>query len=83
MMKSQRRIAIIGCGYVGAALGERLAAEGNDVIGTTTTEARVEALRPLGISPVVLDISDRDRLHEILAGRSFWPVCSRRFLPSR
>lgn len=69
MMKSQRRIAIIGCGYIGAALGERLAADGNDVVGTTTTEARIEALRSLGISPVVLDVADGDRLHEMLADR--------------
>ncbi len=69
MKKSERRIAIIGCGYVGAALGERLAAEGHDVIGTTTTEARVEALRSLGISPVVLDVAEGDRLHEILSDR--------------
>lgn len=69
MMKSQRRIAIIGCGYIGAALGERLVAEGNDVVGTTTSPARVEALRSLGISPLVLDVADGDRLHEMLIDR--------------
>lgn len=69
MATNGRRIAIIGCGYVGAALGERLVAGGHDVVGTTTSESRVEALRSLGISPLVLDVANGDRLHEMLVDR--------------
>ncbi len=63
------RIAIIGCGYVGSALGKVLAASRHDVVGTTTTSSRVEELRPLGVRPELLDIADVGRLHQILGDR--------------
>ena len=47
---------IIGCGYVGQALGIRLAQAGRAVTGTTTTEAGLAALRQAGITPLLLNL---------------------------
>jgi nucleoside-diphosphate-sugar epimerase len=65
---------IIGCGYLGKALGRRLleaaAARGEAarVFGSTTTPARLDELRAAGIEPVLLALDDRERLRELLRG---------------
>lgn len=61
------RIVIVGCGYVGRALGEVLHREGHHVIGTTTSPDRLDELRQSGITPCVLDIADRDQLRQVLS----------------
>ncbi len=66
---NRQRIAIIGCGYVGSALGKALVKAGHDVVGTTTTSARVEELRGLGIEPAVLRHAATERFHELLQDR--------------
>ena len=62
-------IAILGCGYVGSAVGSALAALGHEVIGTTTTPARTGELEGLGIAPAVLTLADGARLAPLLADR--------------
>ena len=62
-------MAILGCGYAGAALGRALAADGFDCLGTTTTPRRVDDIRALGIRPVVIELDEAARLHEILLDR--------------
>lgn len=64
-----KRIAIIGCGYVGRALGETLAAAGHDVIGTTTTPARVAEIEAAGITPQIIELSQAEPLHALLGDR--------------
>lgn len=64
-----KRVAILGCGYVGTALGRSLAARGHDVVGTTTTPSREDELRGAGIRPAVLDLADLDELAALLADR--------------
>ncbi len=44
-------IGILGCGWLGLPLAERLAASGYRVRGTTTTAARLDLLRSAGIEP--------------------------------
>ena len=63
------KIAIIGCGYVGSALGKTLAVQRHDVVGTTTTPSRTDELRQLGLTPALLDVSNVDQLHNLLADR--------------
>jgi len=65
---SHRHLVIVGCGYVGQALGEALVAAGHAVTGTTTTPARAAALSTAGILPAVLDVHDTRRLNETLRG---------------
>jgi nucleoside-diphosphate-sugar epimerase len=51
---SKRRVSIIGCGWLGAPLGERLVAEQYLVKGSTTTESKMAALAMKGIQPYLL-----------------------------
>lgn len=53
-----KRVLIVGCGYLGSALGKALVAEGIAVRGTTATDARIDEIAEFGIEPVVLDVND-------------------------
>ncbi len=55
------RVLIAGCGYVGTALGEQLAAEGHDVFGLR----REVSLLPKAIRPVAADLSRADTLRDL------------------
>ena len=66
---NERTIAILGCGYVGSALGAALVRSGYDVLGTTTSPARTDDLARLGITPSVLELADEDRLRSALSDR--------------
>lgn len=52
------RILICGCGYVGLALGQTLAAAGHAVAGTRRPGHDLEGLRRAGIEPLVADFTD-------------------------
>lgn len=67
--RREKRIAVIGCGYVGSALGEALVRAGHDVAGTTTTPVRTQELQQLGIRPHVLSVADHKALHTMLTDR--------------
>jgi len=45
------QISIIGCGWLGTPLGEHLSNTGYDVLGSTTSENKVNELASLGIEP--------------------------------
>jgi len=62
-------LAIIGCGYVGSALGAVLARRGCDVVGTTTKAARAGGLADLGIRPAVLSLAEVNSVQALLADR--------------
>ena len=51
---------IVGCGYLGFRVAERLAALGRTVAGTTRSESKLEPLRAAGITPVIFDVTDPD-----------------------
>lgn len=57
-------VSILGCGWLGRPLGQRLLERGVVVRGSTTTPSKVDALRAEGIDAVLLtldpDLSDRD-----------------------
>ena len=61
------RVLIAGCGYVGSALAERLAAEGGEVWGMRRT---VSALPP-GVRPFAADLRDPATLANIPAELDF------------
>lgn len=67
MSEAKPRIAIIGCGYVGSAVGEALARTGWDVHGTTTSPTKTPAPEARGILPHVLDIADVAALHDLFS----------------
>lgn len=68
-MMNPARIAVIGCGYLGSALVERLLADGLDCVATTTHAEKVASIQQLGASPVVLKLSDAALLHETVRDR--------------
>ena len=54
--------AILGCGYVGLALGETLLAEGHDVVGVRRSASGVEAVERAGLRAVRADVTDAEGL---------------------
>jgi nucleoside-diphosphate-sugar epimerase len=60
-----KRAVIVGCGYVGRRLAERLLAMGLWVAGTTRNEFRAAELRRLGVEPVVGRLDDRETLRRL------------------
>ncbi len=60
------RVAILGCGYVGSALGRTLVDAGHSCVGTTTTPARQDAIRRLGLQPMVVRISDTSGVRAVI-----------------
>lgn len=56
------RVAILGCGYLGLALGEALVADGHDVVGVRRSEGGLDAVADAGVEPVRADVTDADDL---------------------
>ncbi len=56
------RVAILGCGYVGLALGTRLAETGHDVTGVRRSEAGLARVADAGLRAVEADVTDRASL---------------------
>jgi nucleoside-diphosphate-sugar epimerase len=54
---SVMRVLIVGCGYVGLALGVKLKAEGHEVFGLRRSPESETALRTAGIHPLCGDIT--------------------------
>ncbi len=65
----QQRIAILGCGYVGSAVGRKLAALGHDVLATTTTPSRMGEINKAGMTAHQLELKDVAKLRSLLADR--------------
>lgn len=67
------RVLIVGCGYIGTALGRDLAGRGHEVFGLRRSNAAEAALRAAGIHPVVADVTRLDSLAR-LPGPFDWVV---------
>ncbi len=59
------RTLIIGCGYVGEALGQRLIALGHDVTGVRRSSGHNNHLARLGIRPLNLDITQKSEFKKL------------------
>lgn len=62
------RVLIVGCGYIGRALGESLVAAGHEVHGVRRDPEAVSHLTAAGIRPVLADITDPGQLDRLPAG---------------
>jgi nucleoside-diphosphate-sugar epimerase len=67
------RVLIIGCGYVGTALGAELARQGHEVFGVRRTAEGAEQLTAAGITPLVADVTQPATL-AALPGPFDWVV---------
>ncbi len=54
------RILIIGCGYIGSALGQKLISQGHKVIGVVQSEKSALVIRNLGIEPCIADCTTKE-----------------------
>lgn len=63
IMKS---ISILGCGWLGKALAVALLNKGYLVKGSTTTMAKIEVLRKLGIQPFLIDLAMAKNIDDFL-----------------
>lgn len=54
------KIAILGCGWLGLALAERLVQEGHQVKGSVTKGIKIPILAAAGIEPFQINLSARD-----------------------
>jgi len=61
------RVAVIGCGYIGQAVGLALRDSGWHVYGTTTTPARTTELAAEGVDPVLLWARDAHAVADLVA----------------
>lgn len=67
------RVLIVGCGYLGLPLGERLAEAGHAVFGVRKAPGGEEQLRQKRIEPLLADITDPESLNG-LPGPFDWVV---------
>ncbi|MEM8895947.1 MAG: SDR family NAD(P)-dependent oxidoreductase [Bacteroidota bacterium] len=54
-----KKISIIGCGWLGLPTAKMLVESGNEVIGTTTREARLAEIEEQGIRPILLQLTNK------------------------
>lgn len=56
MKEERKKIAILGCGWLGLPLAKSLLAKGYEVKGSTTSESKLEVLKNVGISPFQIQL---------------------------
>jgi nucleoside-diphosphate-sugar epimerase len=59
------KVAILGCGYVGLALGSRLANDGHDVVGVRRSDEGLAAIEDAGFRAVRGDVTDAASLEAV------------------
>ena len=60
-----KRVAVLGCGYVGIELGRRLAAAGHDVTGVRRSADGAAEIEAAGLRAVRADVTDADSLSAV------------------
>lgn len=64
MNNGTRKILIVGCGYIGTALAEKLARSA-EVTGITSSDKRHARLQAIGVRPVIADVQDKHWLDSL------------------
>ena len=62
------RVLIVGCGYVGLALGAELVRQGHEVFGLRRSAAAEKELQDAGIKPLVADVTRPETLAKLPRG---------------
>lgn len=60
MNTTRKKIAIVGCGWLGSSLAEFYLEQGDKVFGTTRTPAKANSLKNLGVEPFLLNSFEDD-----------------------
>lgn len=58
MIQNKQYTAVLGCGWLGFPLAEKLVSEGFHVKGSTTSESKIAALKESGIQPFQLVLTE-------------------------
>lgn len=58
----QRRVLIVGCGYIGTVLAEKLARFA-EVLAVTSSDERHTRLKSIGARPIIADVQNKDWLN--------------------
>lgn len=69
------RVLIVGCGYVGLALGEELVRQGHTVSGLSRSRRREAELKAGGIAPLVADITLPESFCSLVLGYDWVVYC--------
>lgn len=59
------RVAILGCGYLGLALGRRLTESGHDVVGVRRSDDGAAEVEAAGLTAVRADVTDPEELSAV------------------
>lgn len=59
------RTLLVGCGYVGLALGKELVRQGHEVYGLRRSVEAGEALRSVGVQPLMADVTQPEQLQKL------------------
>ena len=62
MKEERKKIAILGCGWLGLPLAKSLLSKGYEVKGSTTSESKLDVLKNAGISPFQIQLES----HQII-----------------
>lgn len=65
MFTKQTKIAILGCGWLGLPLAQKLSAEGFEINGSTTDESKFEAIQSAGSKPFLINLNPQINTHYI------------------
>jgi len=60
MQITRKKIAIVGCGWLGSSLAEFYVKQGNEVAGTTRTPSKAETLNQIGVEGHILNSFEDD-----------------------
>jgi nucleoside-diphosphate-sugar epimerase len=60
-----KRVAILGCGYVGMALSRVLEREGAEVVGTTRQTSRLDEIEATGARAILVDAMEPGSLKQV------------------
>jgi nucleoside-diphosphate-sugar epimerase len=63
---NEKRVAIVGCGYVGMALARILTREGAEVVGTTRQAARFAEIEETGARALLVDVMEPGSLRQLV-----------------
>lgn len=65
LVMEEKKISVLGCGWLGFSLAKQLINNGFIVKGSTTTKEKLDKLKAVGITPFLVDL---DRFNEELIG---------------
>ena len=61
-----KKIAILGCGWLGFPLAKKLVEKKFEIAGSTTTFEKIDVLKKAGVNPFLISVSDNEIVGDII-----------------